>query len=127
MKHELLTEQGGGRTYVLVFATGDEVMQGLKAFAQAEHLSASHFTGIGALQKAMLGYLDCDNKRYLQIPVAEQVELLSIVGNIALGDEGPVIHAHVVLGTRDGQARGGHLVEGHVRPTLELFLTELPG
>lgn len=126
MKHKLLTEQGGQRTFVLVFATGDEVMRELKQFAQAQHLSASRFSGIGAFAKATLGYFDWDKKQYLQISVDEQVELLAINGDIALGDQGPVVHAHVVIGARDGAARGGHLVEGQVRPTLEMFLTEMP-
>ena len=126
MKYQLLTEQGGQRTFVLVFATGDEVMRELSQFAQAQRLSASRFSGIGAFEKVTLGYFDWEKKQYLHIPVAEQVELLSINGDIALGDQGPVVHAHVVVGARDGAARGGHLVEGHVRPTLEMFLTEAP-
>jgi uncharacterized protein len=31
-----------------------------------------------------------------------------------------------VLGRRDGTAHGGHLLEAHVRPTLEVMLTESP-
>jgi predicted DNA-binding protein with PD1-like motif len=126
MKHKLLTDQGGQRTFVLVFAPGDEVMRELKQFAQAQRLNASQFSGIGAFEKATLGYFDWDQKQYLHIPVDEQVELLAINGDIALGDQGPVVHAHVVVGMRDGGAQGGHLVEGHVRPTLEMFLTETP-
>jgi predicted DNA-binding protein with PD1-like motif len=36
------------------------------------------------------------------------------------------VHAHVVLGKADATAHGGHLVEGHVRPTLEIIVTETP-
>jgi len=31
-----------------------------------------------------------------------------------------------VVGKPDGAAHGGHLLEAHVRPTLELILTESP-
>jgi predicted DNA-binding protein with PD1-like motif len=127
MKHKLLADDGGRRTYALVFAAGDELVSGLKQFAQAQHLGASHFSGIGAFEKATLGYFDWDKKQYLHNLLNEQVELLSILGDIALGEQGPIVHAHVVVGTRDGSTRGGHLIEGHVRPTLEMFLTEGPG
>ena len=126
MKHKLVTEHDGQRTHLLVFATGDEVMRELKQFAQTQHLSAAQLSGIGAFQKATLGYFDWDKKEYLRIPVDEQVELLSLNGNIALSGQDPLVHAHVVLGRRDGVALGGHLIEGHVRPTLEMFLTEMP-
>ncbi len=127
MKSRLLQERDGQRTYVLVFATGDEVVEELQRFATAQRLSASQITGIGAFQDAALGYFDWEKKEYLRIPVREQVELLALNGDIAFGDQGPVVHAHVVLGRRDGAALGGHLLEGHVRPTLEMFLMDSPG
>jgi len=52
--------------------------------------------------------------------------VLSLLGDIALADGKPKLHAHVVLGKRDGSAHGGHLLEAHVRPTLEVILTESP-
>ena len=53
----------------------------------------------------------------------EQVEVLSLIGDIAAGK----VHAHVVLGKRSGAACGGHLLAARVRPTLEVILTESPG
>jgi predicted DNA-binding protein with PD1-like motif len=58
--------------------------------------------------------------------VQEQVEVLSLVGDIALKDGEPTVHAHVVVGKADGSAHGGHLIEAHVLPTLELILIESP-
>jgi uncharacterized protein len=52
--------------------------------------------------------------------------VLSLVGDIALKDDGPQVHAHVVLGKADGTAHGGHVLEAHVWPTLEVVLTESP-
>ena len=78
MKHKLLTAQDDQRTFVLVFAIGDEVLRELRQFAQDQRLGASRFSGIGAFEKATLGYFDWDKKQYLHIPVAEQVELLSM-------------------------------------------------
>lgn len=114
------------KTFALVFNTGDQVMAGLKSFAQEQHLAASHFTAIGAFKEVSLGYFDWEKKDYLKIPVREQVEVLSLVGDVTINDDKPNIHAHVVLGKRDGSTCGGHLLEAEVRPTLEVTLTESP-
>ncbi len=115
------------KTYAVVFETGDEVASGLAQFAGEQRLTASHFTAIGAFQDVVLGYFDWAKKDYKRIPVNEQVEVLSLVGDVALDQGKPKVHAHVVVGTSDGAARGGHLLEAHVRPTLEVILTEAAG
>jgi uncharacterized protein len=119
-------DAGAGRTWALVFDTGDEPMSALLDFAGQHRLTAARFTAIGAFRDATLGYFDWESKRYEKIPIREQVEVLSLVGDVALEGEAPKIHAHVVLGKRDGTAHGGHLLEGHVRPTLEVMLTQSP-
>lgn len=125
MKSKLLSEQGG-RTFAIVFASGDEVTAGLQAFAEENRLSASHFTAIGAFERVTLGYFDWEQKDYRKIPLLEQVEVISLLGDIALDDGRPKVHAHVVVGKSDGSAHGGHLLEAYVRPTLEVVLVESP-
>jgi len=125
VKTKLLSEQGG-RTYAIVFATGDEVTAGLHDFAQENRLSASHFTAIGAFERVTLGYFDWEQKDYRRIPLLEQVEVVSLIGDIALDAGRPKVHAHVVIGKSDGTAHGGHLLEAYVRPTLEVVLVESP-
>jgi uncharacterized protein len=116
-----------GRTFALVFDRGEEVAGGLLHFAQKHELRGASFTAIGALQDVVLGYWDRGIKEYRRIPIREQVEVLSLVGNIALGPDGsPRVHAHIVVGKSDGSAHGGHLLEGHVLPTLEVVLEESP-
>src|SRR4051812_26409690 len=127
MKSKVLHEAAGQRTIALIFETGDEVMSTLTSFAAKNALSGTHFTAIGAFQSATLGYYEWNKKDYKRIPVAEQVEVVSLVGDIALGEnDKPKVHAHVVLGRSDGAALAGHLIEATVRPTLELILTESP-
>ena len=109
-------------SFALVFEKGDEVMRELTAFAASRRLSAAHFTAIGALSDATLGYFD----RAKKISIREQVEVLSLVGDIALEGSDPKVHAHIVLGKSDGTAHGGHLIVGHVWPVLELVLTVPP-
>ena len=114
------------RTIALIFDTGEDPVAGLTRFAVERNLAACRFTAIGAFSEAVLGYFDWQKKDYERIEVNEQVEVLALVGDIALQDGKPRVHAHVVLGRRDGSARGGHLLEARVRPTLELILTESP-
>lgn len=127
MKAQLIHEKDGEKTFVLVFAAGDEAVAGLTAFAKEMRLAASHFTAIGGFQEATLGYFNLDKKDYDKIPVREQVEVLSLVGDVTLTEKGePKVHVHAVLGRADGTTRGGHLIEARVRPTLEVMLIESP-
>ncbi len=125
MKTSLL-HADGQKTWALIFDKGDEPIAELQRFARREGLSAAHFTALGAFSAATLGYFDRERRDYRRIEVAEQVEVLSLLGDVAVGDDGPKVHAHVVLGRADGTAHGGHLLEARVWPTLELVLTESP-
>lgn len=118
--------EGGETTFALVFQKGDEVMSELTAFARANRLRASRLSGIGAFSDVVLGYFDRNKMDYERIKIDEQVEVLSFIGNVALKDGEPHVHAHVTLGRSDGSGCGGHLFEAHVFPTLELSLTDSP-
>jgi uncharacterized protein len=115
------------KTFVLVLDTGEELLSSLKQFAKEQHLAASSFKAIGALSSVELGWFDWQTKKYqTAVKLEEQIELLSLIGDIALKDGEPQIHAHVVVGRSDGTTRGGHLESATVRPTCELVLTESP-
>ena len=127
MQHKRLNESGGQRTYAVVLETGEEVMGCLKRFIAREAVTAAQLTAIGALSDLVLMYFDWDQKEYLRIPVREQVEVASMIGDVAEGPDGkPSLHIHLVVGKRDGTAMAGHLGEAHVRPTLEVIVTENP-
>ena len=125
MKSELL-EEDGRRTFALVFDIGDEVMGELESFAEKQGVTGASFTAIGAFRRVTLAYFDWESRAYEEIPIEEQVEVLSLIGNVAEEEGLPKVHAHVVLGLPDGSTRGGHLMEGEVRPTLELVLVDSP-
>jgi predicted DNA-binding protein with PD1-like motif len=127
MKTKLLHEADGKRTFAVVLQTDDEAMGCLLDFAARERVGGAQVTAIGALSRAKLAYFDWQTKQYQPIEVAEQVEVASLVGDIAVAPDGkPSIHVHAVLGRRDGAALAGHLQEAHVRPTLEIIVTEMP-
>ena len=113
-------------TYVVVCDPGDEAVAALAQFARAERLEAAQVTAIGAFERATVGWFDRAAKQYRRIPVDEQCEVLSLIGDVAEGQDGPILHVHVVLGLSDGTTRGGHLLEGQVFPTLEVMVTETP-
>jgi uncharacterized protein len=113
-------------TYVVVCDPGDEAVSALAQFARSERLEAAQITGVGAFEHATVGWFDRAARDYRRIPVTGQCEVLSLLGDVAEGQDGPVVHIHVVLGLPDGTTRGGHLLEGRVFPTLEVVVTETP-
>src|SRR5712671_5846845 len=115
------------KTFILVFETGDELAKGLLEFAEQERLSAASFKAVGALSSVRLGWFSWESKRYEpSVTLDEQVELVSLIGDVALKDGDPVVHAHAVIGKKDGTAHGGHLLKARIRPTCEVVLTESP-
>ena len=123
MRAKLLRD-GHARVHALVFDVGDEAVATLTSFAEEHRIEAAWFTAIGAFREAVIAFFDWDSKAYEEIPVDEPVEVAAMTGNVARKDGAVKVHAHVVLGRRDGAALAGHLVSGRVRPTLELMLVE---
>lgn len=127
MKSTLLNEGENARTFAVVLDAGDEAFKAITDFATKQNVTAAAVTAIGAFERATVGWFDLATKSYRKIPVAEQCEVLSAIGDIAVGDDGnQSLHLHAVLGLSDGSTRGGHLLNGLVRPTLEVIVTETP-
>lgn len=126
MKHTPLTGADPGRGFALVFDMGEDVLAQFQAFCESERVYTARMHGIGGFRKVQLGYYDMEAKRYEPIEVDEQVELVSLIGNVTVYKEKPRLHAHCVVSHRDGHCTAGHLLGGTVRPTLEVFLEEVP-
>ena len=125
MKYKVV-EDADVVTYVVVCDPGDEAVAALTQFARAEDLEAASIAAVGAFEHAVVGWFDRAAKDYRRIRVDEQCEVLSLLGDVAEGQDGPILHMHTVLGLSDGTTRGGHLLEGKVFPTLEVVVTETP-
>jgi uncharacterized protein len=122
-----LAGDAGAETRVAILKSGEEAFATLTKFATDAGITAASLTAIGAFEKATVGWFDFEKKTYKKIEIAEQCEVLSAIGDIAVGDDGRAsLHVHVVLGLSDGTTRGGHLLEGRVRPTLEVVLIDTP-
>lgn len=127
MHHKKIELQNGQRTYVVVLDANEEAFATLAAFATEQGLTAASITAIGAFERATVGWFDFADRSYRKIPVTEQCEVLSLIGDIAMGDDGKAsLHLHAVLGLKDGSTRGGHFLEGAVHPTLEATIIETP-
>ena len=127
MHNKLFHEQDGQRTFAVILQTGDEVTRSLAAFAAEQSITAAQITAIGAFQDVVLMYFDWQAKSYKHIPIEEQVEVASLIGDVAVSPSGePTLHVHLVVGKSDGTAMAGHLGKAHVRPTLEVIINESP-
>ena len=126
MQSQQVYEDNGLRTYVLVLDKGDEAFGQISAFAKEQGITAASLTAIGACSGATLGYFDTEAMKYRSTRFDEQMELLSLIGDIASKDGKPALHAHLVLGRKDSSTVGGHLQQINVFPTIEVVLTETP-
>lgn len=127
MKHKLLASDAGERTFIVVLDEGDEAFASIAAFAERNNIAAASLTAIGAFREATIAFFEFETKSCRKIPVPEQSEVLSMIGDIAVDEEDrKSLHLHAVLGLSDGSKRGGHFMEGHVRPTLEVVVRETP-
>ena len=124
MKSKLLRDENGLKTFVLVLDKDEEAKEPLMRFASENGLRGAQITAIGAFSEVTFGFFDRQNKNYQEIPLKEQVEVLSFAGNIVEKDGKPMLHAHVVVGKADGTAPGGHFLKGRVWPTLEMIIFE---
>jgi Predicted DNA-binding protein with PD1-like DNA-binding motif len=126
MKVRLLSENAGVKQYAIILAKGDEVMSGLTDFARQNKVTSGSFSAIGAFSHATVAWFDDGRKEFKLIPIEQQVELVSMIGDIALVNDQPAVHTHVALASSDGTVRGGHVINAFVFPTLELFMTVYP-
>ena len=126
VKVKLLSENGTVKTYAIIFSKGDEVLSGLTEFAQKYKVTSAHFMAIGDATSARVGWYEQSNKMFKVIPINEPAEVTSLIGDIALNEGKPVVHAHINLADNNGIVHGGHLLQAFVFPTLEVMMTVEP-
>jgi len=125
VKVKLLSDNGQTKTYVLIFSPGDEVRSGLNEFAQKYNAKSAHYTAVGDVYSAKVGFFDYARKMF-KVILVDTSEIASFIGNIAIYNGKPVAHTHVSVAYEDGSVKGGHLLELFVGPTLEVFVTVEP-
>lgn len=126
MQVKLLAQNGGQRDFAIIFRAGDDPYAGLTEFAQKYRIQSAHFTAIGDFRDVRLAWFDTQKKMFRVNPVNQRAEVGSLVGDIALLNGKPSVHMHCVVALPDGTTRGGHILDAHVDPLLEVFLTADP-
>lgn len=125
MRVQQIGRAGDERRFMIVLDTGDEVLDEIQRAASEASVEGATFSAIGALREATLAFWDPAERRYHELPVSDQAEVASLIGNVSHAPDGSLkAHAHAVLGGRDGAALAGHLLRGIVHPTLEIHLIE---
>ena len=113
--------------YLVRLEKGEEVIGSLKRFADGYRLGFASLTAIGTFERVTLGYYDPEAKAYRNEGVEEDVEVLTMSGNVSRGENGErIVHAHVIVGRSDYSTLGGHVVEATVGPTLEVIVRPAP-
>jgi predicted DNA-binding protein with PD1-like motif len=125
MKFKMLNKDSQ-KTFAIILENGESVIDCLTDFANQQNVRSAQFTAIGALRTLTLGFYNFNDRVYKKIDIDEQIEVLSLIGDVSLYNNTPKIHAHVVVGKENGTAHGGHLLDGIVHPTLEIILTQSP-
>jgi len=113
------------KTHMLVLRSGDDALKAIAGFAAQQSIEGATFSALGAFETSTIAYWNRETKEYEPIEVPEQVEVLTMTGNVAMAGTDRRLHAHVILGRRDGSTMGGHLMKAVVHPTLEVFIVDL--
>jgi predicted DNA-binding protein with PD1-like motif len=109
-------------SYIVRFEDEEVFPDRLLEFLAAKDVTGGSFTAIGAMKRTCLAFFDVEAKQYRDREIDEQVEVLALIGNVAMHEGKPIVHAHITLGRADYSVLGGHLRYGIVRPTLEVVL-----
>jgi predicted DNA-binding protein with PD1-like motif len=112
------------RTFRVNFSTGDELMSGMTEFAEKNNLKVSEVRGLGGISSAVVSAYDPEKGAFKRFNIDQKGELLSLQGEITIQNGKPSFHAHVVFVLVDGTVHGGHLVEAHINPVANLFVSE---
>jgi predicted DNA-binding protein with PD1-like motif len=112
------------RRYLLRLDPGERLVESLLRFSKEQDIRGAAFRGLGAVRDAELGWFDLETKTYRSRTFSENLELLSLEGNVARSEGEPAVHVHAVCGRKDLGCVGGHLVEALCTVTVEVWMAE---
>ena len=122
MKHKKFSDK-----CVVKLEKGDEVIACLTNFAKDEQIKLAKFFGIGAVSSITVGFYQLPKKTYVWREFIEELEVTSLLGNIAILDSEPFIHAHINVSDKNFNVYGGHLKKAIVGATLEVVVELIDG
>lgn len=114
-------------SYVLRFDKNADVFAELLQYCKDNSISAASFSGIGAAGQVILAYYNLAEKTYEDHTIQEDMEIVSLLGNVSLLNGTPAIHAHGSFSKKDLTLIGGHVKKLIVSATCEIVLQKLNG
>ena len=106
---------------------GEEVLSSLTTFCSERSIFAGTFSGIGAAKEVVLSYYNLPHKQYQDTTINEDVEIVSLLGNIATMDGKVVVHCHGSFGDSEYTPKAGHVKKLIVSATCEITVQVLQG
>jgi len=124
--HWQLLSPGPQKTYLVIIGKNDDILAGLYNFIETTKIKSGHFTAIGAVGAAALGFYRPEDHTYTVTKVAKQAEVVSLAGNIGSKNGKTAVHTHGVISLEDGTCIGGHIFYATAWLTVEIVVTECP-
>ena len=116
-----------GDTYMLRIDYGEEILQSLTQMCEQEGIRLAQVSAIGAVDHAVVGVYDLQEKRYHQEETEGFMEITNLSGSVTGMNDQPYIHLHVTLADQKNLLHGGHVIELRVGATCEMFVRVLDG
>jgi len=108
--------------YLLRIERGEKVMKSLLKFVKRYKIRSGFMLGLGACEDLKLGYFDAVRGKYKDKVFRGEYEVTNLTGNIAWLKDEPIVHAHITISDSRFNAVAGHLWEGIVSGTMEIFI-----
>ena len=108
--------------YLIRLVKGEEINGAIKKFCEKLKIKNAEILGIGSIENPTLAHYRVDIKKYKEKIFNGIFELTSLIGNVAIFEEKPLVHIHVAISDEEMRSFGGHLVKGCVSATVEIVL-----
>lgn len=116
-----------GNKYVVRLDKGEEILACLKALCKENGIRLGAVTGIGAVNKAVVGLFETTTKTYHPKEFTGDMEISGLVGNISEMNGEVYLHLHATLTDPTYNAFGGHLNSAIVSATAEIVVDAIDG
>ena len=113
--------------YVLKVEVDKDVMDELKVFCREQKIEAASFFGIGAAKEIGIAWYNIHDKEYKKREIQQELEIISLLGNVAVGNGEVIVHAHGSFSDENMQLIGGHVNKLIVSAECEIVLQKLEG
>lgn len=113
--------------YIVRLDKDEEVIETLKQFCREQQINLGKLTGLGAINKVIIGTYKTETKKFYSSELIGDYEITSLIGNISKMDGDVYLHAHVNISDVDHKIYGGHLISATISATAEIFIEKIEG